>query len=77
MQAATLTRTSNSFGPLAAFDEGADADDEERTLEENLARELIGADDLDAAFLLSSASTDNGKGKEKEVCLTPLTLISS
>ncbi|KAJ7920249.1 hypothetical protein B0H13DRAFT_2423735 [Mycena leptocephala] len=66
VQAATLTRMSNSFGPLAAFDEGADADDKERTLEENLARELIGADDLDAAFLLSSASTDNGKGKEKE-----------
>jgi hypothetical protein len=76
VQAATLIRTSNSFGPLAAFDEGTDIDEEECTLEENLARELIGADNLDAALLLSSASTENGKGKEKAVCSTPCTLMS-
>jgi hypothetical protein len=68
VQAATSVRTFNSFGPLTAFFKGTDEDDEnERTLEENLARELIGADDLDTVFLLSSASTDKGKAKEKEV----------
>ncbi|KAJ7912021.1 hypothetical protein B0H13DRAFT_2478519 [Mycena leptocephala] len=68
VQAVTSVRTFNSFGPLTAFFKGTDEDDEnERTLEENLARELIGADDLDTVFLLSSASTDKGKAKEKEV----------
>jgi hypothetical protein len=43
-----------------------DPDDNKRTLEEQLARELIGADELGTAFDLSAEST-SGKGKGKEV----------
>ncbi|KAJ7852571.1 hypothetical protein B0H13DRAFT_2359423 [Mycena leptocephala] len=62
-------RSSNSFSPLVPLQEDTASDGEgdgERTLEEELARTLIGADALDAAAELANR-LDKGKGKETEV----------
>ncbi|KAJ7652101.1 hypothetical protein DFH06DRAFT_1299812 [Mycena polygramma] len=71
--ASISARTTNAFGPLVVLQEthlGEDESDEnsERTLDEQIARELIGADDLDAAQSSDTVSTasskDKGKGKK-------------
>jgi hypothetical protein len=59
-------RSANSFSPLVPLQEDNASDDDdngERTLEEELARTLIGADALDAAAELVN-KLDKGKGKE-------------
>ncbi|KAJ7466656.1 hypothetical protein B0H11DRAFT_2239826 [Mycena galericulata] len=47
---ASSTMSSNAFGPLAVFREGQSEDEDEQTLEEQLARELVGADELNALY---------------------------
>ncbi|KAJ7441366.1 hypothetical protein B0H11DRAFT_2252114 [Mycena galericulata] len=47
---ASSTVSSNAFGPLAVFQEGQSEDEDEQTLEEQLARELVGADELNALY---------------------------
>ncbi|KAJ7497833.1 hypothetical protein B0H11DRAFT_2384614 [Mycena galericulata] len=47
---ASSTVSSNAFGPLAVFREGQSEDEDEQTLEEQLARELVGADELNALY---------------------------
>ncbi|KAJ7640307.1 hypothetical protein DFH06DRAFT_1301925 [Mycena polygramma] len=67
--------TSNAFSPLVVLQEthlGEEESDEngEWTLDEQIARELIGADDLDAVqssgTVSTASSVDKGKGKGKE-----------
>ncbi|KAJ7126523.1 hypothetical protein C8R43DRAFT_958028 [Mycena crocata] len=56
-------RSSNSFGVLSSLDEStAGNNDDEITLDEQVARELIGADQLDAAFETRGASQDVPSG---------------
>ncbi|KAJ7157689.1 hypothetical protein C8R43DRAFT_949044 [Mycena crocata] len=56
----TSTRSSNSFGVLSALEEDPtlNNDEDELTIDEQVARELIGADQLDAAFEAERASQD-------------------
>ncbi|KAJ7896821.1 hypothetical protein B0H13DRAFT_2338210 [Mycena leptocephala] len=61
--------SANSFSPLVPLQEDAASDEEddgECTLEEELARTLIGSDVLGAAAELAN-NLDKGKGKETEV----------
>ncbi|KAJ7501898.1 hypothetical protein B0H11DRAFT_2224261 [Mycena galericulata] len=53
---ASSTVSSNAFGPLAVFQEGQSDDEDEHTLEEQLARDLVGADELNALYPLPPTS---------------------
>ncbi|KAJ7152498.1 hypothetical protein C8R46DRAFT_1302989, partial [Mycena filopes] len=60
------TASSNAFEPLARFTEGGSEEEDEFTLDERIARELIGADELDKAAEDAEKAT-TGKGKRKEI----------